>query len=88
MSKRNCTHIQKLLSAIQIMVAKGMTQNEIVEHFGFKVKTVVKFALLRARKKGTTILKIRGRKPAKMLQEYKDENKRLKMEHGAADSQI
>ena len=64
------------------MVAEGMTQREIAEHFGFKKdKTVVKFALLRARKSGTTIPKFSGRKPAKTLQEYKYENKRLKMEN-------
>ena len=81
MSKRNYTHIQELLPAIQGMVAEGMTQREIAEHFGFKDKTVVKFALLRTRKKGTTLPKFRGRKPAKTLQEYKYENKRLKMEN-------
>jgi hypothetical protein len=57
------------------------TQREIAEHFGFKDKSVVKFALMRARKKGTTIPKFRGRKPVKTLQEYKYENKRLKMEN-------
>ena len=81
MSKRNYTHIQELLPTIQAMVAEGMTQREIAEHFGFKDKSVVKFALMRARKKGTTIPKFRGRKPAKTLQEYKYENKRLKMEN-------
>ena len=34
----------------------------------------------RERKKARTIPKSRGRKPAKTLQEYKYENKRLKME--------
>ena len=81
MSKRNYTHIQELLPAIQAMAAEGMTQKAIAEHFGFKDKSVVKFALLRARKKGTTIPKFRGRKPAKTLQEYKYENKILKMEN-------
>ena len=69
MCKRNYTHIQELLPAIQAMAAEGMTQKAIAEHFGFKDKSVVKFALLRARKKGTTIPKFRGRKPAKTLQE-------------------
>ena len=81
MSKRNYTHIKELLPTIQAMVAEGMTQREIAEHFGFKDKSVVKFALLRARKNGTTIPKFRGRKPAKTLQEYKYENNRLKMEN-------
>ena len=81
MSKRTYTHIQELLPKIQAMVTEGMTQREIAEYFGFKDKTVVKFALLRARKKGTTLPKFRVRKPAKTLQEYKYENKRLKMEN-------
>ena len=81
MSKRTYTHIQELLPTIQAMVTEGMTQREIAEYFGFKDKSVVKFALLRASKKGTTIPKCRGRKPAKTLQEYKYENKRLKMEN-------
>ena len=81
MSKRTYTHTQELLTTIQAMVTEGMTQREIAEYFGFKDKTVVKFALLRARKKRTTLPKFRGRKPAKTLQEYKYENKRLKMEN-------
>ena len=81
MSKRTYTHIQELLPTIEAMVTEGMTQREIAEYFGFKDKTVVKFALLRARKKGTTLPKFRERKPAKTLQEYKYENKRLKMEN-------
>ena len=81
MSKRNYTHVKELLPAIQAMVAEGMTQKEIAEHFGFQDKYVVKRALKRARKKAITIPKARGRKPAKTLQEYKYENKRLKMEN-------
>ena len=81
MSKRNYTHIKELLPTIQAMVAEGMTQKEIAEHFGFKDKYVVKHALKRARKKEITVPKARGRKPAKTLQEYKYENKRLKMEN-------
>ena len=81
MSKRNYTHIKELLPTIQTMVADGMTQREIAEHFGFKDKFVVKRALTRARRKAITITKARGRKPAKTLQEYKYENKRFKMEN-------
>ena len=81
MSKRNYTHIKELLPTIKAMVAEGMSQREIAEHFGFKDKFVGKEALKRARKKGITIPKARGRKPAKTLQEYKYENKRLKMEN-------
>ena len=81
MSKRNYTHIKELLPAIQTMVAEGMTQREIADHFGFKDKFVVKQALKRARKKAITMPKSRGRKPARTLQEYQYENKRLKMEN-------
>ena len=62
------------------MVEQGMTQREIAEYYGFKDKLVVKKLLERSRKNRTIIPKARGRKPAKTLQEYKYENKRLKME--------
>ena len=81
MSKRNYTHIKELLPTIQAMVAEGMTQREIAEHFGFKSKKVVHEALMRARRSEKQGAKTRGRKPAKTLQEYKYENKRLKMEN-------
>ena len=81
MSKRNYTHIKELLPAIEAMGAEGKTQREIAEHFGFKDKFVVKEALKRARRKANTIPKAGGRKPARTLQEYKYENKRLKMEN-------
>ena len=81
MSKQNYTHVKELLPTIQTMVAEGMTQREIAEHFGFKDKLVVKEALKRARRKATTIPKAKTHKPAKTLQEYKQENKRLKMEN-------
>ena len=80
MSKRNYTHVKELLPAILEMVEQGMTQREIAEHYGFKDKLVVKKLLERSRKNQTIIPKTRGRKPAKTLQEYKHENKRLKME--------
>ena len=81
MSKRNYTHIKELLPTIQAMVADGMSQREIAEHFGFKDKEVVREALKRERRKKRQIPKFRGRKPAKTLQDYKYENKRLKLEN-------
>ena len=80
MSKRSYTHVKELLPGIQEMVKQGKTQREIAEYYGFKDKLVVKRLLERARKKERTVPKIRGRKPAKTLQEYKYENKHLKME--------
>lgn len=81
MSKRNYTHIQELLPTIHAMIAEGMSQREIAEHFGFKDKEVVREALKRERRKMRQIPKTKGRKSAKTLQEYKYENKRLKMEN-------
>ena len=82
MSKRNYTHVQALLPAIQKMVESGMTQREIAEHYGFKDKEVVRELLKRARRKQQqAIPKQRVRKPAKTLAEYKYENKRLQMEN-------
>ena len=82
MSKRSYTHVQELLPAIQKMVEEGNSQREIAEYYGFKDKEVVKELLKRERRKKISgIPKQRGRKPAKSLQEYKYENKRLKMEN-------
>lgn len=58
-----------------------MTQREIAEHYGLKDKFVIKRLLKQSRKKQTDIPKAKGRTPAKTLQEYKYENKRLKMEN-------
>ena len=82
MSKRDYTHVQALLPAIKAMVEEGKTQREIAEYYGFKDKSIVKGLLKRERKKHIQgVPKQRGRKPAKTLQEYKYENKRLKMEN-------
>ena len=82
MSKREYTHVQALLASIKAMVEEGKTQREIAEYYGFKDKYVVKRLLLRERKKQIQgIPKQRRRKPAKSLQEYRYENKRLKMEN-------
>ena len=64
------------------MLASGKTQREVAEYYGFKDKLVVKELLRRERKKEIQgVPKQRGRKPAKTLQEYKYENKRLRMEN-------
>lgn len=80
MTKRNYTHVKELLPAIRGMVEQGKTQQEIAEHYGLKDKMVVKRLLERERRKERNQSKSRSRKPAKTLQEYKYENKRLKME--------
>ena len=82
MGKREYTHVQELLPSIKAMLEEGKTQREIAEYYGFKDKHVVKRLLQRERKKQIEgVPKQRGRKPAKTLQEYKYENKRLKMEN-------
>ena len=80
MTKRNYTQVKELLPGILKMVEQGKTQREIAEHYGIKDKMVVKRLLERERRKERNQRKSRGRKPAKTLQEYKYENKRLKME--------
>ena len=82
MNKREYTHVQELLPSIKAMLKEGTTQREIAEYYGFKDKHVVRRLLQRERKKQIEgVPKQRGRKPAKTLQEYKYENKRLKMEN-------
>ena len=80
MTKRNYTQVKELLPGILKMVEQGKTQREIAEHYGLKDKLVVKRLLERERRKERNQRTSRGRKPAKTLQEYKYENKRLKME--------
>ena len=80
MTKRKYTQVKELLPGILKMVEQGKTQREIAEHYGLKDKMVVKRLLERERRKERNQRKSRGRKPAKTLQEYKYENKRLKME--------
>ena len=80
MSKRGYTRVKELAPTIKAMIEQGMSQQEVADHFGFRDKYVVKELLRRERRKKTQLPKSRGRKPAKTLQEYKYENKRLKME--------
>ena len=64
------------------MVNEGLTQREIAEKLGFESKKVVDNLLYREKNKKTAgIPKVLGCKTAKTLQEYKYENKRLKMEN-------
>ena len=82
MSKRTYNKIQHLLPIIQEKLATGMTQEEVAKELGLTGKKAIKNLLNRERKKELAgIPKVRGRKPARTLQEYKYENKRLKMEN-------
>ena len=58
---------------------EGVSIRELSEAYGKSFKTI-KGLLYREGLKKRKVPKQRGRKPAKTLQEYKYENKRLKME--------
>ena len=78
---RKYQHTMELLPRIKQMLTEGMTQKEVEDSLGLTGYRPVHELLKRERKKEQQGLpKQRGRKPAKTLQEYKDENKRLKME--------
>ena len=78
---RKYQHTQRLLPQIKEMLEQGMTQKEVEDALGLTGYRPVHSLLKRERKKDLRgIPKQRGRKPAKTLQEYKYENKRLKME--------
>ena len=74
-------HIQQLLPQIKKKLEEGMTQKEVENTLGLTGYRPVHELLKRERRKAAKgVPKFRGRKPAKTLQEYKYENKRLKME--------
>ena len=78
---RKYQHTQRLLPQIKKMLEQGMTQKEVEDALGLTGYRPVHALLKRERKKEVQgIPKQRGRKPVKTLQEYKYENKRLKME--------
>ena len=81
MSKRRYTKIQALLPVIEQMLEAGMSHRQIEEELGLEGDRPIHNLLKRQRRKAVKGLpKFRGRKPAKTLQEYKYENRRLKME--------
>ena len=78
---RKYQHTKELLPQIQEMLESGMTQKEVEAALGLTGYRPVHELLKRERKREKQgIPKQRGRKPARTLQEYKYENKRLKME--------
>ena len=79
---RKYQHTKGLLPQIKKMLGQGMTQKQIEDKLGLTGDRPIHNLLKRERKKETNlhVPKQRGRKPAKTLQEYKYENKRLKME--------
>ena len=83
---RKYSHVKMLKKEIYEMKAEGKTNKEIAQHYGFDNVRVVK-NLINRHNRSQSNLKIgnvpkqRGRKPAITLQEYKYENKRLRMEN-------
>lgn len=79
---RKYQHTLELLPQIKEMLNQGMTHKEIEKVLGLTGDRPVHNLLKRKRRKEKRgAPKQRGRKPAKTLQEYKYENKRLKMEN-------
>lgn len=78
---RKYQHTMDLLPKIKQMLSEGMTQKEVENALGLTGYRPVHYLLMRERKKVVQgVAKQRGHRPAKTLQEYKYENKRLKME--------
>ena len=79
---RKYEKVLELLPVVKKLIEDGLTQREIAEKLGFESKKVVDNLLYREKHKLLAgVSKVRGRKAAKTLQEYKYENKRLKMEN-------
>ncbi len=78
---RKYQHTMELLPQIKEMLAAGMTQKEVEDALGLTGNRPIHELLKRERRKELQgVPKQRGRKSAKTLREYKNENKRLKME--------
>ena len=77
MSRKNYTHIQTFLPEIKEMISAGKSHWEIEKQLGLSGTRPGQHLLTRERRKELQgIPKQRNRKPAKTLQEYKNENKR------------
>lgn len=80
MSKRRYTNMVALLPVIEGMLATGIIHREIEDELGLEGDRPVHNLLKQQQRKAAKGMpKFRGRKPAKTLQEYKYENKRLKL---------
>ena len=81
MEKRKYRKIRELLPIIEAKIAAGQSHREIEKELGLEGDRPIHNLLKRERRKAAKgIPKQRERKPPKTLQEYKYENKRLKME--------
>ena len=78
---RKYEKVQELLPEVKRLRESGCTYRQIAEKLRLSDGEVVRELLKRERRKAAQgVPAQRGRKPAKTLQEYKHENKRLKME--------
>ena len=81
---RNWTNIKIQAERINEMRRRGKTRREIGEELGLSVKQIENWVSRNNKQeaaKERSHPKVRGRKPAVTLTEYKYENKRLKMEN-------
>ena len=79
---RKYEKVQELIPVIKHKIENGFSYRQIAEEYGLDNEKVIRNLMYRERHNVYhEIPKPRGRKPAKTLQEYKYENKRLKMEN-------
>ena len=78
---RKYEKVQEMLPVVRQLAEAGDTQQQIADKLGLNNAKVVRNLLWREKKKDVQgVPRQQSSKPAKTLQEYKDENKRLKME--------
>jgi len=79
---RKYEKVQMLMPVIKQKIEFGYSYRQIAEEFQLDNEKVIRNLIYRERHSvQSEIPKQRGRKPAKTLQDYKYENKRLKMEN-------
>ena len=78
---RKYEKVQEMLPVVRQLAEAGDTQQQIADKLGLNNAKLVRNLLWRETKKDVQgVPRQRSRKPAKTLQEYKYENKGLKME--------
>ncbi len=78
---RKYEKVQEMLPVVRQLAEAGDTQQQIADKLGLNNAKVVRNLLWKEKKKDVQgVPRQRSRKTAKTLQEYKYENKRLKME--------
>lgn len=78
---RKYEKVQEMLPVVRQLAEAGDTQQQIADKLGLNNAKIVRNLLWKEKKKDVQgVPRQRSRKTAKTLQEYKYENKRLKME--------